>query len=446
MKVFNNVADLKLARLATGQIVKTKGYYTPNDGGGAEYIIVTAGTGTDDGGSYHDLALNQAHLIANSSRVNVTQFGAKGDGVTDDFASITAAIGYIGNSASNGTVVFPEGVFMVSDTIDMNTITRPPNLIGSGSSSTTIRATSAFATSQAIIEILRTETTRLNDRVFQGFTLRDSNAKAKGIKMQWVAQCTFRDIGLYALTVGLESLDTLYSCVFEQVKTSLSEGIGLILRDESNQLLFNNCIFSGSTVGIQMLGSAYAVKFNNCDVEAGTSYHVQIQPATGKVIKGLSFDNCYFENGADYSIYIRPDDADGLRGFSIDSCYFQVQPSNFLAPLFLRNCTHGTISNNSANRYSDYFYNRAGTAKYLEICNNSYDTTSLNNAGDTESSGAFSKIFNNTTGATQTTGLGTPEGVVTASVGSVFFRTDGGTGTVFYVKETGTGNTGWVAK
>jgi len=43
-------------------------------------------------------------------------------------------------------------------------------------------------------------------------------------------------------------------------------------------------------------------------------------------------------------------------------------------------------------------------------------------------------------------GTGSPEGVVTAPVGSLFSRVDGGAGTVFYVKETGAGNTGWVAK
>lgn len=43
-------------------------------------------------------------------------------------------------------------------------------------------------------------------------------------------------------------------------------------------------------------------------------------------------------------------------------------------------------------------------------------------------------------------GAGTPEGVVTANVGALFFRSDGGAGTTLYVKESGTGNTGWVAK
>jgi hypothetical protein len=45
-----------------------------------------------------------------------------------------------------------------------------------------------------------------------------------------------------------------------------------------------------------------------------------------------------------------------------------------------------------------------------------------------------------------TTVTGTPEGVVTAPVGSMVTRTDGGATTTLYVKESGAGNTGWVAK
>lgn len=45
-----------------------------------------------------------------------------------------------------------------------------------------------------------------------------------------------------------------------------------------------------------------------------------------------------------------------------------------------------------------------------------------------------------------TSGTGTPEGAVTAPVGSLFTRTDGGASTTLYVKESGAGNTGWVAK
>jgi len=43
-------------------------------------------------------------------------------------------------------------------------------------------------------------------------------------------------------------------------------------------------------------------------------------------------------------------------------------------------------------------------------------------------------------------GTNTPEGAVTATVGSLFLRTNGGAGSTLYVKESGSGNTGWVGK
>lgn len=44
------------------------------------------------------------------------------------------------------------------------------------------------------------------------------------------------------------------------------------------------------------------------------------------------------------------------------------------------------------------------------------------------------------------TGTGSPESVLTATVGHIYLRSDGGAGTTLYVKESGSGNTGWVGK
>lgn len=42
-------------------------------------------------------------------------------------------------------------------------------------------------------------------------------------------------------------------------------------------------------------------------------------------------------------------------------------------------------------------------------------------------------------------GSGTPEAAITAPVGSLYLRTNGGASTSLYIKETGSGNTGWRA-
>lgn len=43
-------------------------------------------------------------------------------------------------------------------------------------------------------------------------------------------------------------------------------------------------------------------------------------------------------------------------------------------------------------------------------------------------------------------GTGSPENAVTAPVGCIYFRLDGGAATTLYIKESGTGNTGWIGK
>lgn len=54
--------------------------------------------------------------------------------------------------------------------------------------------------------------------------------------------------------------------------------------------------------------------------------------------------------------------------------------------------------------------------------------------------------FATTTSVFWSSGAGSPNGVVTASPGSLYTNTSGGANTTLYVKESGTGNTGWVAK
>ena len=68
---YNCVADMKADdALKIGDMVITLGYYTANDGGGAEYKIVN-GNYTDDGGSYHEL---ENDLFAELININEEKF------------------------------------------------------------------------------------------------------------------------------------------------------------------------------------------------------------------------------------------------------------------------------------------------------------------------------------------------------------------------------------
>jgi len=380
--------------------------------------------------------------------VSVKDFGAIGDGVTDDTAAIQAAINAALNASTNSAIEIPAGIYVISNTLTMNT-GRVPSIYGAGSNAVTIIcAAGSFSSAQAIFSILRTSGTRSANNVFKGFTLRDASGVAHGFEMSWVTESLFEDVGLYNLKLGMNLTDTIFSCHFDSVRTASmpSGSIGIQFADECNHLLFSNCIFSGGAKGAVFTESANAVKFNNCDFEGGTSYHIEVSPATGFKVRSLTINNCYFEDGATFSIAITPTDTDGVEGFDITNNYFIVQPATTAAPITLRNCTGGTISANTANRYTGYFYSRDGTSTFTEVSNNNYDMSDLNSAGQSDGAAARMLTVNNSTGAIMTNGQGSPESVVTAHIGSMYLRTDGGASTVLYIKESGTGNTGWVAK
>jgi len=90
---------------------------------------------------------------------------------------------------------------------------------------------------------------------------------------------------------------------------------------------------------------------------------------------------------------------------------------------------------------ANYFSAPAGST----ITAGAWDWFSLSTRASYWKSGYF-KFLSTTDGPIEKWGTGSPEGAVTAAVGSVFHRTDGGAGTCLYIKESGTGGTGWVGK
>ena len=107
--------------------IKTLGFYSINDGGGATYFIREK-TDFDviDNGSLHNLSNGLvAELIVENNIINVKQFGAKGDGITDDTNSIKNAISFLRrifnkrNMSTYKMLGFESGNYVVSSQISI---------------------------------------------------------------------------------------------------------------------------------------------------------------------------------------------------------------------------------------------------------------------------------------------------------------------------------------
>ena len=106
MKQFETVAQMKLARLTAGQTVTTKGYYAAGDAGGATYLV--AASQTVDGYGDHALANGNVALLQVPGVLNITTYGIKADGVTDDtvaWAALAAQTTYTNMLMSGGVSV-----------------------------------------------------------------------------------------------------------------------------------------------------------------------------------------------------------------------------------------------------------------------------------------------------------------------------------------------------
>jgi len=97
-----------------------------------------------------------------------------------------------------------------------------------------------------------------------------------------------------------------------------------------------------------------------------------------------------------------------------------------------------TVTNVVGTSYKNYWISQLSTAETLPstgIVKDNYRTDNITQLDYTQ----FPIHY-------EGSGAGTPESVVNAGIGSVWYRNNGGANTTLYIKESGTGITGWVAK
>lgn len=386
---------------------------------------------------------------------SLKDFGAKGDLVTDNASPIEKALNNAGGhiilvpvdsyggdyiagttiTATAGSRLYFEGAARIGGNIVMNG--RVFSLFGGGSGeyrSDTVTKGFALEIYEPLTGVGASATYMLNRIFIKEDRLDAVNDGVAGTKVDgMLVEHRFGGSGTRGGRHALEAIlrqtavtevdntDRNYSGFASSIITTTgdggSSGTGL------------GAYFGGNSVAMNQ-GGTYIFNLTSHEFNTHTddfggnevSYHSGIQIASKHKKRGYTYDvgiavSLLLESTTTFADGIRFGPMNGLHPLGADSTVIRVSAvSTIQNGLVLPRCTTDIIASGAVN---------------------------LSNTGLAIATASASIQLSN---LRITVVTGSPEGAVTAPVGSIALRTDGGAGTSFYVKESGTGNTGWVGK
>jgi parallel beta-helix repeat protein len=458
-------------------------------------------------------------LVAKPIHNVKADYGATGDGTTDDSTAILQAID-AANTAGGGVVYFPPGTYLCGSDLNRTGIL-DIYFLGAGQASILKAANSSGAVP---IRLTDSDRIHISSLYFLGLDAQTT----QGIRLEdcedcIVENCTFIDGATGIRLVGSEGDGCKKVRISGNLVKSLTgSGIGIGVVGFNRQVsIVNNIVDGAGEEGISSDRGSATTKPIYCTITGNTVSNtgrsgIGIYRADKCVVSGNTVDQADAGGTSYAGISIATDSAvitceyisvtgnhvkdTGLNGIRVaDALYCSVVGNTINdvndGPAISiggqdgsYRCTvgHNTIlgMENASNSSVAAGIDVAGASSRNVIIGNTMDvsgggntvnygvssrsttdrsviignvvlnagTYGIQSDGDgdvvhgnspTGSTGPYNLIGTNTDGILS--GSGTPESAVTAPVGTLFKRTDGGAGTTLYVKESGTGNTGWIA-
>lgn len=239
------------------------------------------------------MALTKAHnrMIAGSA-VSVLDFGAKGDGVTDDSAAIQAAVDYaFASGEPYYKVVFPTGNYLVNTQIDRSGNGNYVDLIGEGQRETIITAGAAIDS----VFYLAAPTDVAGRTTISGMTIRCEDLADRAIDAENMRYWTLTNVEIYeAAVAGIRCgnwLTRILNNSFNQCPIGVEvDGIDTSPSAANNLLIMQNN-FSTCTVGCQVQNRSNDIKIEYNAFDLCSSAGVWVRQGG----RSISIDKNYFE-------------------------------------------------------------------------------------------------------------------------------------------------------
>ena len=327
---FDTVNDMKNStNLTDGSFAQTLGYYTLNDNGKAIYKIREKTLNdNEDGGKIHFLTNNLVAEIVYNNALNVKQFGATGDGVTDDTQHIQNALN------SFNYIYFPDGNYKVSS---LN--------IPNGC-------------------ILEGENKKSKIIVDNTISIGNSSSPAYNVT---ILNLDFKGDTNYLLNITNTYYLTIENCSFSNTNININN-TAILINANYNVAYFtliNNCVFSNFNKAIIIQDGANANKISN-----STFYNcnrgIDIDNSNS-----ITINNNYFQNFLQYGVYINnTNENQYTNNIVINENYFEGYGNNLVTGV----CLNSSIIA-SCYLIGNRYYGLVPT--YPEIINNSSNLTRL---------------------------------------------------------------------
>jgi hypothetical protein len=233
--------------------------------------------------------------------VSVKDFGAVGDGTTNDTAAIQAAINYALSLAQHYspytptvtiTVQFPAGIYVVAGNL---TVPTPPVVLQLEAIG---RATILHTGTGACLTVGNGNSYGIMPMRIKGLHFKRNSVAAGsvGLRLDIVSNGYYEDLGFDDFETAIYALGCI-NCVFDFKRHGIVGGTtGILmetkvgstggLRFDANLTLIANCMFQGNIAnaiiiktgaGVTPIGSGGAIRIDKCTFEGVTQKSIQVQ-------------------------------------------------------------------------------------------------------------------------------------------------------------------------